>query len=1198
MEIPVWGAACLRQRWLIWCSLAMGPLAGAAWGQAVTFTVAPAYAVGSSTPAGLAAGDFNGDGKLDLVVANRDSTSVSILLNNGSGGFRPPLNYLAGSLPQSVVVADFNGDGKADFAVANTGSNSVWIYLGNGDGTFQAPSTAYAGVHPQFVTTIVDYFSSKLDLVVADYGDAVGAGGGISQLISNGDGTFQPGVLLPAGNGTVSVVVGDFNHDSILDLAAANAVSNNVSVLLGNVANSFQPPVNYNTSLVAAGGNPTSIVVGDLNGDGRLDLAVTSPALYDVAVLLGYGNGQFQAPVHYPLDYTFPGSSPSFMTIGDLNGDNKLDLVVANTNADRVSVLMGNGAGAYSSVKSYAAGAAPRAAVIGDFNGDGKLDLAVTNSGSGNVSVLFGNGDGTFQAAPLYRTDKQAESIVAADLNGDGKLDVVVATSYAGTVVPILGNGNGTFQTGVKYSTGGQTTSVAVGDFNGDKKLDLVTADNVGTYSVILGNGDGTFQAPVIYNYTSGTTPHSVAVGDFNGDGKLDLAFANKGSDNVSVWLGKGDGTFVAFANYATPPGGSPYYIVAADLNGDGKLDLAVTNSGLANVSVLLGNGDGSFQPAINYPVASSPHSILVADFNGDGKPDLATANSADGSVSVLLGNGNGSFQPALTYPAGSAPETVATGDFNGDGKLDLSVTSNSGVSLLFGNGDGTMRAAVNYTTPVGRVVVGDFNRDGRPDLVVADWASDTVAVLLNTSTIAEPVTVTSSPPGLSATIDSAATPCTTPCNLMLNWMSAHTIAVTSPENTAGGHFMFQSWSDGGAISHSIVIASAATYTATFSAQYLLTVATVPEGTGTVTGSPVTADGYYNSGTSVQLTANANPGMRFAGWSGDLSGTDNPKSITMNAAHSVTANFLSGAPAVIGVQPPSGSGPTHTFTYQFSHSGGAQNLSVLDVLINNFLDGRNACYLAYVVATSTLVLLDDAGDAGGPYAGSVTGSNSTVIQNSQCAVSLSLATAGGTNFTLILNVAFKSGFAGNRIQYLAARDVVQTNTNWQAMGVWNVPSSSPPTGTIAVASMSPARGAAAAGTAQTLTVTLSDGKGAADIGIVNILVNNFIDGRSACYLAYVASGKTLLLVDDAGDAGGPFAGSMVLNGSAGSIQNSQCSVSGAGSSVSLTGTVLSLTLNITFKAALTGNRIAFVAGRDTAGLNNTDWQASGTFSVQ
>lgn len=304
-----------------------------------------------------------------------------------------------------------------------------------------------------------------------------------------------------------------------------------------------------------------------------------------------------------------------------------------------------------------------------------------------------------------------------------------------------------------------------------------------------------------------------------------------------------------------------------------------------------------------------------------------------------------------------------------------------------------------------------------------------------------------------------------------------------------------------------------------------------------------------------------------------------------------------GAPSVTSTSPTSGNTAAQSFTFTFSHSAGYQSLSVVNVLINNFLDGRRACFLAYSVPASTLYLVDDAGDAGGPFAGGVVlGNPGTAIQNSQCLVNLTSAAGSGNTLTLVLNIAFKAAFGGNKIQYLAARDSLGGNTDWQGVGVWQAPPG--PAGQITVTSLTPARAAAGSGTVQTLSAALTDSKGTGDFGVINVLANRFIDGRQACYLAYAVSSNTLYLVDDAGDAGGPFAGGMVLNGSPGTIQNSQCSISGTGSSAASSGNTLTLTLNVTFNAAFAGNRIVWVAGRDAAGGNNTDWQAMGTATVQ
>jgi hypothetical protein len=220
-----------------------------------------------------------------------------------------------------------------------------------------------------------------------------------------------------------------------------------------------------------------------------------------------------------------------------------------------------------------------------------------------------------------------------------------------------------------------------------------------------------------------GTRPFSVAIADFNGDGKVDMAVTSGGSNSVSVLLGNGDGTFQAAVNY--PTGTNPTSVTVGDFNGDGQLDLAVANNGTNTVSIFLGKGGGAFQAAVNYPAGTNPTSVTAGDFDGDGKLDLAVANGGSGNVSILLGNGDGTFQTRLDYSVASAPRSLAVGDFNGDGKLDL-VVANSGsgnISVLLGNGDGTFQPAVAY--PAGpnpnSVGAGDFNGDGKVDLAVAN---------------------------------------------------------------------------------------------------------------------------------------------------------------------------------------------------------------------------------------------------------------------------------------------------------------------------------------------------------------------------------------------------------------------------------------------------------------------------------------------
>jgi hypothetical protein len=351
---------------------------------------------------------------------------------------------------------------------------------------------------------------------------------------------------------------------------------------------------------------------------------------------------------------------------------------------------------------NYPAGNTPNGVAVGDFNGDGKLDIAVADYGNpatgdnGGVSILLGNGDGTFQPAISVNAGKNPISIAVGDFNNDGKKDLVLAdygdrqTGGNGAVEILLGNGDGTFQSPITLSAGNEPFPLAVGDFNGDGKLDFAVTDfNSGVY-LFLGNGDGSFQAPALIS--AGTNPVAICAADLNGDGKLDLAVADmhdpSSIDNggVSILLGNGDGTFRAPVFHAVDI--FPTSLAIGDLNGDGKPDLAissfVSSFGLEGsvLNVFLGNGDGTFAGNIATGTGRSlsgddfPLSVVIADFIPNGKPAVAEVKGP--YVIVLPGNGDGTFQGQLHFNADQLPYQLAVGDFNGDGKPDI-VVANQG---------------------------------------------------------------------------------------------------------------------------------------------------------------------------------------------------------------------------------------------------------------------------------------------------------------------------------------------------------------------------------------------------------------------------------------------------------------------------------------------------------------------------------------
>jgi uncharacterized protein (DUF2141 family) len=383
----------------------------------------------------------------------------------------------------------------------------------------------------------------------------------------------------PAGSGMVDVrltTASGTSTDSSVDTFTYTAVP------AANCA-TFSGPTDFE-----AGSIPISVTTGDFNGDGISDLAVanqTSGGAHGdvVAILLGNSDGTFGAATYLTV-----GSFSVSVVTGDFNADGKLDLAVANYGSNDVSILLGTGTGTFGAATNFGAGTNPEKVIVGDFNGDGKLDLAVANLNGNDVSILLGTGTGTFGAATNFAVEMAPFSVAIGDLNGDGKLDLAVANQDSGGVSILLGTGTGTFGAATNFAFAAKPKSVAIGDFNGDGKLDLAVANFASNcVSILLGTGTGSFGAAT--NFAVGSAPFSVAIGDVNGDGKLDLAVANLNSDNVSILLGTGTGTFGTATNF--PAGSGPLSVAIRDFNGDGKLDLAVANTHSGDVSILLNAG-------------------------------------------------------------------------------------------------------------------------------------------------------------------------------------------------------------------------------------------------------------------------------------------------------------------------------------------------------------------------------------------------------------------------------------------------------------------------------------------------------------------------------------------------------------------------------------------------------------------------------
>lgn len=695
-------------------------------------------AVGT-TPTDVAWGDFNRDGKPDLAVSNFNSNNVSILLNNGVGGFATAVNFAVGIQPFGLVVSDFDGDGKLDIAVANSGDgdNTVSILPGDGNGGFAtAVNFPVVGLKPAALAVGDFNGDGKPDLAVARVGD--------NKVTILGNFTPAPSAFIfvflsefgPGGTPD-GVAVGDFNRDGKLDIAVG--VLGAVKVTLGDGTGANFGTGQFFTVQTTGPFGSIALTVGDFNEDGKQDLAVVIETRPNAFILLGDGTGGFGAATGFAA-----GTGPLSVAVGDFNGDGKLDLAVANTGGGSVSILGGNGAGSFSSEGGFSlgAGSSPQRIALSDFNGDGKADLAITTSGNNTVTVVRNNTVYTprgFFGAPVTSSGGGI-GLALGDINRDGEPDLVVPNGDTNAIAVQLGNGASFAKT--PFTPTGGPQKALLGDFNRDGRPDLVTVNASGNVSIRLGSAISPF-FDAQTNFAAGTTPFALAAGDFNGDGKLDLAVANFDSNNVTILLGDGAGAFSAAAGSPVAVGSNPVAVAVGDFNRDGKLDLFVANSGSDNVTIRFGNGAGGFSGGfgeISLGTNSSPAGLALSDFNGDGILDLAVTNFRSDAVRILLGGvGTISFGPLVSV--GGGPDSVAVGDFNADGKQDLAVSNSNStsVSILFGQGNGSFLPKVNYSVGSGSagsgpfgIVVADFNADGKADLAAANLGTNTVSLLLN----------------------------------------------------------------------------------------------------------------------------------------------------------------------------------------------------------------------------------------------------------------------------------------------------------------------------------------------------------------------------------------------------------------------------------------------------------------------------------
>jgi hypothetical protein len=637
----------------------------------------------TGTPVWMASGDLDGDLDLDLVVVRRDAGLATVLFNDGHANFTVGPSLPIGTDALAVVVGDVDGDGAPDILVSRPASPEIEVFVNDGHGNFApGPSVALPGGGRPLTMAFGDVTHDNIpDLVVVDSGNQrvlVYPGGNSSIDIAS-----TPIELQVPGN-PAACAIGDLNGDGFPDLAVSAFDSGQIVEITAFPAT--PGIVGFTSTTVQLDGPPSLAVVGDVTGDGRNDLVACVATHATIVVVPQQPDGTPGVP--FQLDAT---GMPLHPALADANGDGRLDLFALSGFGDRINVWLARADGTPAGSRNFDTGLLFSDYVTAaDFDGDGFCDAVVGDNFDSHLAFLQNDGAGGLHLTQTVELGRGVFNVRAADLDGDGRPDVLVPVDNG---VKVLRN----------HSTPGNLA-----------------------FDVLPGVGPDAFG--------TGTGPFGVAAADLDGDGLLDLAVVDYAGGTLQVL--HATAPFAYSATQTIAIGGGPIDVVAADFTGDGIVDLAVSRSTLADILVLQNDGHGNLSAFVTLPVGSAPNYLFTADFDGDHRADIVVSDGNADTVTVLFGGDTG-FRTA-TYPAGNGPTALAARDLTGDGVPDILVTSliDGECRVLVNDGHGNFPNVFPFPGVLGTTsaALGDFDGDHDLDLVLATIVSNRLSLITNIS--------------------------------------------------------------------------------------------------------------------------------------------------------------------------------------------------------------------------------------------------------------------------------------------------------------------------------------------------------------------------------------------------------------------------------------------------------------------------------